>query len=795
MKEDIYNDIYEEKEEKIDFRAIIFNYIIQWPWFIASLIICLSLAYVYLRYTTPVYNASASIIIKEDNKKGGGNIAALEDFGLLTSADNIDNEIEILHSKSLVKDVVAELGLYTTYLYRGRLSKIDLYNYSPVLVNISPQDLESLKGTVSMEIQVNPNNSVIVTGTAQGQNFNKSFTSLPDSVVTKVGTLTFIYGKNYQSSKKERMLVAELVPPMNVAKGYVGALTVEATSKTTSIANISLKNTHKQRGEDFVNKLIEMYNRNANNDKNEVARKTAIFINERVDIIKQELGMTEDELATFKQSAGLTDLVSNAQLTLSGSSEYEKKKVENGTQINLVEYLTEYISNSANINTVLPVNVGLTDESLSGLITRYNELIQERSRLLRTSSEKNPALITLNGNIQSMLANIQTTMGSVHKGLLITKRNLEHEAGKYNTRINKAPVQERRLVSISRQQEIKASLYLMLLQKREENAIALAATADNAWIIDRAMADDAPVSPKRSMIWLVALLAGLFIPITIIYLIKLLNFRITGHAEVEKLTKLPIIGDIPLAENKDEMIVVHENKNDIMAETFRGLRSNLLFTLNGDDKKVIMVTSTVSSEGKTFTASNLAVSFALLGKKVALVGLDIRKPGLNKVFSFSHKQDGITRFLSTPHETDLLSLIHQSSISPNLKVITGGIIPPNPTELLARESLAEAIDILRKNFDYIILDTAPVGMVTDTLMIARVADACVYVCRTDFSHKGNMELVNELSDSGKLPNTSIVINGVDMTKKKYGYYYGYGKYGKYYGYEKKYGYGYGYGQK
>lgn len=778
MKEDLFDDIYEEKEKKKDFKTVLFSYLIHWPWFVAAIIACLCTAYLYLRYTPSVYNIQASVLIKEEKKSGSGTGAmeALADLGFMTSADNIDNEVEILHSKSLIRDVVTELKLYTTYMYKGRIGKVELYGSSPVTVDMNEADLQRLKEPVSVEILLAPGSA------------------LPDSIATEAGMLAVTYNPDMDQTEDERVIIVTIAPPMQVAKAYGSALTVEATSKTTSILAISLESTNKQRGEDFVNKLIEVYNRNANNDKNEIAQKTALFINERIGIISRELGTTEDELATFKQNAGLTDLTSNAQLTLTENSEYEKKRVENGTQLNLIDYLTEYISNPANRNTVLPVNVGLADESLSGLISKYNDLILERNRLLRTSSEKNPAIAALNGNIQSMLANISTTIGSVRKGLLITQKNIEREAGKYTDRISNAPIQERRLVSISRQQEIKASLYLMLLQKREENSIALAATADNARVIDTAMADEIPVSPKRSVIWLLALIFGIGIPFGVIYLIKVLSFRISSHEEVERLTGLPIIGDIPLSEEK-KAIAVEENNNDLMAEIFRGVRSNLLFSLNGNDRKVVMVTSTVSGEGKTFIASNLAMSLALLGKKVVLVGLDIRKPGLNKVFSLPHKITGITQYLSAPQETDLMSLLLPSGMNPNLQILAGGIVPPNPTELLAREALPAAIDILRRNFDYVVLDTAPIGMVTDTLMIARTADATVYVCRADYSHKSNLELVNELVESNKFSNVSIVINGIDMNKKKYGYYYGYGKYGKYgkyYGYGKKYGYGYGY---
>ena len=335
----------------------------------------------------------------------------------------------------------------------------------------------------------------------------------------------------------------------------------------------------------------------------------------------------------------------------------------------------------------------------------------------------------------------------------------------------------------------------MLLQKREENAIALAATANNAKIIDEAIADDTPVSPKGKMIYLIALVLGVGIPVGIIYLIELTKFKIEGRADVEKLTSVPIIGDIPLTDEKNDKngsIAVFENKNNLMSETFRNIRTNLQFMLD-NDQKVILVTSTVSGEGKSFVSANLAISLSLLGKKVVIVGLDIRKPGLNKVFHLSNKEKGITQYLSNP-ETDLMELVQPSDINKNLFILPGGAVPPNPTELLARNGLDKAIETLKKNFDYVILDTAPIGMVTDTLLVGRVADLSVYVCRADYTHKAEYTLINELAIEKKLSKLCTVINGVDLKKRKYGYYYGYGKYGKYYGYGKRYGYGYGYGQ-
>ena len=578
--------------------------------------------------------------------------------------------------------------------------------------------------------------------------------------------------------------------PTAVAIGYSSALTIEPTSKTSTIAAVSLKNTNVQRAIDFINDLIAVYNIDTNTEKNEVAQKSADFIEERIGIINNELGTTENELAAFKQRAGLTDLSSDAQLALQESSKYEQQYAENATQINLVTYLRDYINNPDNNDEVIPANVGLSDVNLASAIEKYNNLVVERKRLLRTSSESNPAIINLNTGIEAMRHNVKTTVNSVLKGLQITRNNIDRQSRKYESRISNAPKQEQEFMTISRQQEIKATLYIMLLQKREENAITLAATANNGRIIEEPIPGGI-VSPKGKLIYIIALVIGIGIPISIIYLLNLLRFRIEGHTDVEKLTTVPIIGDIPLTDagkNGTPTIAVRENDNNIMAETFRSLRTNLLFIMGDPDKKVILVTSTISGEGKTFMASNLAVSLALLGKKVILVGLDIRKPGLNKIFHLSHKEKGITQYLAAPQSTDLHALIQPSGITSNLDLLLGGPIPPNPTELLARQSLEDTISTLRKEYDYIVLDTAPIGMVTDTLILSRVADASIYVCRADYTHKTDYQLINELQEHHRLPNLCTVVNGIDMKKKKYGYYYGYGKYGKYYGYGKKYRY-------
>ena len=806
MKETDFNEAKESKEENIDVKELLFKYLIHWPWFVGAVIACLIAAWVYLYMSTPVYNISATVLIKDDKKGGSaGMLSGLESLGLdgmISSSQNIDNEIEVLRSKTIVKEVVEDLGLYISYTDKDEFPSKNMYKTSPVQVSLTPQEADLLEEPMMVEMALQPQGSMDVTVKIDDDEYQKHFEKLPAVFPTDKGTLAFFLTPDSISSSKRtleettasekttRNITATINKPLAVAKAYCKNMTIEPTSKTTSVAVISLKNSNVQRGKDFINKLLEMYNINTNNDKNEVAQKTAEFINERISIISKELGSTEKDLESFKRGAGITDLTSDAQIALTGSAEYEKKRVENQTQINLLQDLQKYMQNEG--YEVLPSNIGLQDVNLAAAINRYNDVLVERKRLLRTSTENNPTIINLDTSIGAMKENVQVSLDRVLRGLFITKADLDREASRYSRRISEAPGQEREFVSIARQQEIKAGLYLMLLQKREENAITLAATANNAKIIDDAIADDAPVSPKGRMIYLIALVLGVGIPVGVIYLLELTKFKIEGRSDVEKLTNVPIVGDIPLTDEKQGAIAVFENQNNLMSETFRNIRTNLQFMLE-NDKKVILVTSTVSGEGKSFISANLAISLSLLGKKVIIVGLDIRKPGLNKVFNIPRKEVGITQYLANP-EKNLMDLVQPSDVSKNLYILPGGTVPPNPTELLARDGLDKAIETLKKNFDYVILDTAPVGMVTDTLLIGHVADLSVYVCRADYTHKNEYTLINELAENNKLPKLCTVINGLDLKRRKYGYYYGYGKYGKYYGYGKRYGYGYGYGE-
>lgn len=493
MKEDLYDDFWDEKEEKTDFQAIFFKYVIHWPWFVASVLICAGLAFAYLRYQVPVYEVSSSILIKEDEKKGGNSaLSAMQDFGMLSMTSNFDNELEILKSRTLIKKVVSRLNLYTSITREQSFGyDIPLYKNAPLDVFMTAEEADKLEGNIRLQLAYAPTGQLTVTASyvqnGSEQETAKSFDKLPAILPLPAGVITISHNDSLPALQEPVKLKAVISTPTATAAGYRAGLSVAPISNTSTIAAISVQNTNIQRASDFTQELIALYNQDTNTEKNEVAQKSADFIEERISIINRELGTTETELAEFKQRAGLTDISSDAQLALQESSKYEQQYAENATQINLVNYLRDYINNPANNDEIIPANVGLSDMNLTSAIDKYNNLIVERKRLLRTSSESNPAIINLNTGIEAMRHNVKTTVNSVLKGLQITRSNIDRQSRKYESRISNAPKQEQEFMSIARQQEIKATLYIMLLQKREENAITLAATANNGRIIEEPM--------------------------------------------------------------------------------------------------------------------------------------------------------------------------------------------------------------------------------------------------------------------------------------------------------------------
>lgn len=796
MAEDLKNYPLEDEETSgFDYKAFLVKLLMYWPWIVGCVVVFLIGAFFYLQTLTPLYTISSSVLIKDDKGQTNGNEASLAELGFVTSStQNFDNELEILQSRTLLKKVVTSLDLYINYSLPGQFRDEELYKQSPVKVWVTPEEAEQMG---SAEVEMHFQNGKLHTATVvhDGQEWKKDISQLPAVFSTPVGVFTFSAADStwQQLQPVPELIQATVLSPNAAAASFRDRLTVAANNKSTTIAQLTVTDSEVARGTDFLNKLVAVYNEEGNNDKNEVAAKTADFINDRIHIINQELGTTESQLASFKQRAGVVDVTADASQAATEQSSYERAYAENEVQISLVEHLKNHIQNETSQYEVIPANIGLNNSDLNTVVQNYNQMLIERKRLLRTSHEDNPAVQSLNASIEVMRNSVMGAIQTAEKGLLINRQALQKQTRKYAGKVSDAPVQEKEYLSMSRQQEIQANLYLMLLQKREENNITLASTANNARVIDEPLAGG-QIFPTPSQTYMMAFILGLILPVGVIFMWGLLQFKIQTRSDVEKLTKLPIVGDIPLTnEASGNAIVVHENRNELMEEVFRAVRTNLQYMLT-EGQKVILFTSTTSGEGKSFNAGNLACSLAFMGKKVVIVGLDIRKPGLNKVFQLSHKEAGISQYLASPEHTDLRSLCQQSTVSENLYILPGGTIPPNPTELVARKSLDTAIEILKQHFDYIILDTAPIGMVTDTQLIARVADVSVYVCRSNYTVKSEFKLINELKHEKKLPHPCILLNGIDMNKRNAGSYYGYGKYGKYgrYWYGKKYGYGYGY---
>lgn len=776
-----------------DFATLYRTIVLNWYWFVLSLIIFGSLGAIYLRYTTPMYQSTAKLLIKDESgsNRRGQSLQNMSNLGIISNSTGIDNEMEILTSHSLAEDAIRDLKLYVNYSTKGRVKDVILYRNQPLNVDVDPGHLEKLNAPVDLTI-TKDSIFYIVSGTYyvptndnsnEGPySINRKITNLPATIATRAGIITI--SSNYgHTLKNSDVLNVSILSPRMAANKYTSELQVSQTAKSTSIAQLQLTDEVPQRSLDYLKQLAIVYNRQANEDKNTIALRTDKFINDRLSKINTELGKTEGELQNYKQKNGIVELQMNAGNSVANQNNSELKLADVETQIELFNTIAREVeSSSRNLTQVIPSNVGLDDQSSTSLINKYNELVLERNRLLRSASESSPVVEPLTAQIRELNGNIRRAIAAARQNLLIQRDAVSAQVNKYNGQVAETPQQERMLTQIDRQQEVKSGLYLMLLQKREENSISLAATADKGKLIDDPQLVG-KISPKSTSIMMVALLIGLVIPVLVILILQFFRYKIEGHDDVARLTKLPIIADVAVASNKAKGkadIVVHENQNNQMEEIFRSMRTNLQFMLK-EGQKVVLFTSSTSGEGKTFNAANLSVSFGLLGKKVILVGLDIRRPRLAELFGINDHKHGITNLLvkDNPTAEELQEQILPSGVNKNLDLLMAGPIPPNPAELIARNSLDIIINLLKEKYDYIMIDTAPVGLVTDTLQIARVVDASIYMCRADYTPKSSFNLINALANENKFPNMAIVLNGIDMSKRKYSYYYGYGGYGKY----------------
>ncbi|MDD6741406.1 MAG: polysaccharide biosynthesis tyrosine autokinase [Prevotella copri] len=790
-------DLQEQEEQSaLDFQTIYSTLILNWKWFLLSIVLCCALAVAYVKLAPKVFQSSTKILIKDDeSKKSGGAAGAAAaamsnlSLGFMSSSNGIDNETEILNSRFLVQQTIKNLKLYAEYKHGGMLADTLIYAKQEVNVDMDTTSLKQLNAPMKLTI-TREGGIYHVKGKyfkpIDAETFekapyeiNKTLAKLPAQIRTKAGTLTLTQNPVYEL-KEGTELKVEMISPFKASKEYFKRLTMNQTKKTANTVELTFNDESRERGVDFLNGLIDAYNYQANIDKNEIQKRTEDFINSRLAKISTELTGNDTNLEKYKQKNRMVDIGLNAKQAVLSSDQFDQELNKANMQVELLNEIGKYMDQPANKYQPIPTNVGLEDESATALIGQYNSLALTRKQLLHSASEDSPVVTPITAQLEDLMTAIKRAMFQARINMKIQRNSIADMASKYEKTIGVTPEQEKALTQIGRQQSVTSGLYLMLLQKREETSMSLASTADKAKIIEPAAFVD-KVSPKGIIALLIAFILGVAIPAGIIYLRELLRSKILGHDDVEKLTQLPIIGDIPTASANGSKgnIVIQENKSNLMSEIFRGLRTNL--QLAGDDKeKVFIVTSTTTGEGKTFIASNLAMSLALLEKKTIMVGLDIRKPRMAELFSIGDRQHGITNILANEecNWEEVKAQIVASGVNHNLDLLTAGPTPANPGELMVRKSLKQTIALLKEHYDYVIIDTAPVGLVADTLQLSKLADRTLFVCRADFSTKSSFTYINKLDEQKKLPNISIVINDIDLSKKKFAYSYGFCKYSK-----------------
>jgi capsular exopolysaccharide synthesis family protein len=757
----------ENHESDFNIREQIEKYLVHWKWFLLSVIVVLGLAFLYLRYSTPLYKATATILVKDD-KKGGlaSELSVLSDLGVGTSKSNVDNEVEILKSRTLTEKTVNKLHLNIHYLSHGRVKSSELYKASPIVVVYSPANEQYKKEVHTFTIEsVNANKfKLFKTEDKELGTFNYgNLIKIPEGTlsVTKVDI----------ADKSSFSIDCNIYPVESMTTYYRGALGIAPVGKNTSVIELSVVDQNSQRAADFLNTLVEIYNDDAIEDKNLVAEKTSQFISTRLGLITDELTDVEKDVEGFKKQNNLTDIPTEATMFLENASEYEKKQIETEIQLNVVASMRQFL-NSSGPGDLIPSNLFSTQSEASDLIMEYNRLVIEYNRIAAGATPENPVVVNAAKKIQAMKSNISQSLARMQSSLVITKKNLDQQGSVLGNKKAKVPRLEREFRIIDRQQKVKEALYLYLLQKREETALTLAATEQSAKVIDSSYFSGIPVSPKKSMIYLIALVIGLAIPAAIIYLQELLNTKIKSRLDIEKRLAIPFLGDVPKSDSHEEMI--NTNSRSGSAEAIRIVRTNLEFMLTGTSTergKVIFVTSTIPGEGKTFISVNLAGTIALSGKKVLLVGMDIRNPKLAEYIPI--RSEGVTNYLSK-QDKDLSSYITKLDNFEDFHVLSSGVIPPNPVELLMNDKINKMFAELKETYDYIIVDTAPVSVVTDTLLIAKNADAFIYVVRANYLDKRLLHVPEMFYNQKKLPNMSLVLNATEVMNKGYGYGYGYG---------------------
>ena len=759
-----------QKEQEIDIRAWIIRILKNWYWFVLSCAVFGAIGLYTYFSTTKKFVVDASIMLRSDDE-------ALPKFELVTSmmgmggTKSTEDEVELLTSRDILGPVVKELDLQTEYRKYDALKWVGQFPSHDLTVVYPPVYLDTVTRGVNIDVKVRKNDYVVKVKYGRWTRSRHKVKDLTTPFETCIGMLSFAINnpEEVEVGDKYHMHTLPMLPLIGSYKKNIIAAPVR---KESYIITISTTTDMPTRGRDFIRKQIEYYNMDAVLDKNIMASNTAAFIEERLRLIEQELAVAEKDVAQYKQRYDIVDLESEAILALQEGAEYKKQVAEIETQLNLVGYIAEYVSDETKKNNLIPANIGVEDIALISLISEYNQLMLDRMRVRRTASDSNPVLNQMETQLTAMRENIITTISSLTSTLTIAKQDIERRQGTINTQRNNLPDQEQEFIEVMRNKVLKEELYLFLYKQREENALTLASTVTPAKVVNTPQMNPTPVAPRLSIIGLFCLILGVMFPLAVMIMYDIMNNRISDEArELERRLKIPLGGSL-VKNHHGGHIAVREGENSVSAELFRTLRTNLRFMQPKDVKcPVLLVTSSVNGEGKSYVATNLAISLTLLGKRVALVGLDVRKPTLAAYMNLP-SQGCLTSYIAEDAYT-MEDLIVPSGIA-NLDVLPSGVVPPNPSELLQSEKLDQLFVELRQNYDYVIVDSAPVALVGDSYLLHRLVDMTIFVTRANYTAYDLIEFINQTHMQQRLPKMVAVLNGVDAKKIGYGYGYGYG---------------------